>query len=169
MSVPPMGAMAAAFFSYDQVKRSFYMFFFQNPLADIAVAMNDLDFIARLWEDWSPGYPADDDLQHIRESLGDSANLGAALGYYRAMFDPEKQDPAYAEQQMATAQPTPQPTLYLHGANDGCIGAELTIGVEAHLPSEGSRFELVDDAGHFLQLEQPETVNRLILEFLAEA
>jgi pimeloyl-ACP methyl ester carboxylesterase len=33
--------------------------------------------------------------------------------------------------------------------------------------AEGSQFEVIDDAGHFMHVEQPEIVNRLILDFLA--
>ena len=76
--------MAEAFFSYDQLQRSWYMFFFQSPLADMAVPMDDLAFIDRLWADWSPGYDAADDLAHVKDALRDPANLTAALGYYRA-------------------------------------------------------------------------------------
>ncbi|MDQ1375422.1 MAG: hypothetical protein QOJ09_2760, partial [Actinomycetota bacterium] len=119
-AVPPLAAMAEAFFSYDQIKRSFYMFFFQNPLADMAVGMNDLAFIDRLWADWSPGYDATEDLQYVKQSLRQPENLAAAIGYYRAMFDPTKQSPELTTEQAATAGTPPQPTLYLHGADDGC-------------------------------------------------
>ena len=33
---------------------SWYMFFFQHPLAEMAVPMDDLAFVDRLWADWSP-------------------------------------------------------------------------------------------------------------------
>src|SRR3546814_5976831 len=60
------------------------MFFFQHPLADMVVPMDDLAFIDRLWADWSPGYDASDDLPAVKDCLRDPANLSAALGYYRA-------------------------------------------------------------------------------------
>ena len=166
-AVPPLNSLATALLRYDQLRRSWYMFFFQNPLADIAVGLDDLEFIARLWQDWSPGYDAAQDVDHVRDALGDPANLAAAIGYYRAMFQPELQVPELQAAQDAAGAPTPQPTLYLHGADDGCMAADLAEGALAFLPAEGSRVELVADAGHFLQLEQPEVVNRLILEHLA--
>ena len=48
--------------SYDQQRRSWYMFFFQTPFADVALAHDDFAFIERLWRDWSPGwrYPAEE-------------------------------------------------------------------------------------------------------------
>jgi pimeloyl-ACP methyl ester carboxylesterase len=48
------------------------------------------------------------------------------------------------------------------------MGAELIDdGVLASIPAAGSRFEVVPSTGHFLQLEDPATVNRHILDFLA--
>lgn len=168
-AVPPMSAMANAFFSYDQIKRSFYIFFFQSPLADMAVPMNDLEFIARLWEDWcGPGYDAAVDVDHVRAALGDPGNLSAAIGYYRAMFDSSQHLDTYQAEQNAGLLPPAVPTLYLHGDLDGCLGIELTEGVEAGLPVAGSRFEVIEGAGHFLQLEAPEEFNRRVLTFLAE-
>ncbi len=163
-AVPPLNALATAMLGFDQLQRSWYIFFFQNALADVAVGLNDLEFVARLWQDWSPGYDATTDMAHVRDAIGPPENLAAAIGYYRAMLQPELQVPELADLQNAANLPTPQPTLYLHGADDGCMGVELAAGALAFLPAEGSRVEIVADAGHFLQLEQPEVVNRLILE-----
>jgi pimeloyl-ACP methyl ester carboxylesterase len=163
-AVPPLNAVAPAMLTYDQLRRSWYIFFFQNPLADLAVGMNDLDFIARLWQDWSPGYDAATDVDHVRAAIGPPENLAAAVGYYRAMFQPDLQDPELQPLQEACSAPTPQPTLYLHGADDGCMSVDWAGEAGAYLPAEGSRVEIIADAGHFLQLEQPDVVNHLIVD-----
>src|SRR5690606_15591230 len=168
-AVPPMSAMANAFFSYEQVKRSFYIFFFQSPLAEMAVPLDDMAFIAKLWRDWcAPGYDATEDVGHVREALGDPANLAAAIGYYRQMFDSSQHSDAYAAEQVAGLLPPAVRTLYLHGRQDGCLGIELTEGVQDGLPVPGSRFEVMDGVGHFLQLEDPEGFNQRVLAFLDE-
>jgi pimeloyl-ACP methyl ester carboxylesterase len=166
MAVPPAGAVATAFLQYAQLKRSWYMFFFQHPFADGVVPMGDFDFIEGLWADWSPGYDAGDDLPRVKDCLRDPANLAAALGYYRATIGGVGVDPALDAVQAKGAEPTTQPTLYLHGRTDGCMGADLAEGAAAFLPAEGSRLEMVDDAGHFLHLERPAQVNRSVLDFV---
>ena len=168
-AVPPPPALGTHFLTYPQLRRSWYMFFFQNPLADMAVPMDDLAFIDHLWADWSPGYDAAEDLKHVKDCLRNPVNLMAAIGYYRAQFDPSRHVPELEAEQAATGQPLLQPTLYLHGHNDGCIGLEVADEplVLGHLGA-GSRMEVIDGAGHFLQLEQPDTVNRVIMEFISE-
>ncbi|MHB8438813.1 MAG: alpha/beta fold hydrolase [Acidimicrobiales bacterium] len=166
MALPPLGAMAESFFSYDQLKRSFYIFVFQSPLAEMAVAQDDLAFIDRLWADWSPGYDGSWDATQVKEALREPANLAAAIGYYRAMFDPTLHLPQYAEAQMAAGGQPPQPTLYLHGVDDGCLGIDCVGDVMPFL-SAGSVHRNIEGAGHFLHLERPDEVNALILDFLA--
>jgi pimeloyl-ACP methyl ester carboxylesterase len=168
MAVPPPAAIAAGFFSYDQIQRSFYMFFFQLPVAEMVVSANDLDFVARLWKDWSPGYDGSADVAKVRESIGDMERLTAALGYYRATIGGVGQDPALQDIRTAATAPPAKPLLYLHGADDGCIGVDLADGARAVL-TDPSRVEIVPGAGHFLHLEKPDAVHRLILEFLGTA
>jgi pimeloyl-ACP methyl ester carboxylesterase len=165
MAVPPVAAAASTFFSYDQIKRSFYVFFFQTPFAEAAVSADDYRFIDRLWSDWSPGYDASSDVARTKESIGDPERISAAIGYYRAMFDPSVHLPAYEQAQEACAGTPPRPTLYLHGAEDGCMSVEVVADTAAVLP-EGSETVVVTGAGHFLHLEQPDEVEEHVLRFL---
>lgn len=151
-----------------QIKRSWYMFFFQMPMADIAVQANDFAFIDMLWSDWSPGYtPPEDHMRALKDTLGSPGSLAAALGYYRATFSGAPGDPELAAVQGASMAPTPVPTLYMHGIDDGCMGAEL-VGIEALKPyfPAGLDVDMVEGAGHFLHLERPGHVNNRITAFL---
>jgi len=169
LAVPPPSALTTAFFSFDQLRRSWYMFFFQHPLADMAVPLDDLAFVDRLWADWSPGYDAAEDLPKVKEALRDPANLAAAIGYYRATLSGVGVDPSAEIQAIdaAAAGPPPLPALYLHGRDDGCMGADLAETARGVLTAPGSGVEIVDDTGHFLHLERPDVVNKLILDFLS--
>ncbi len=166
MAVPPAGAVAGGFMTYAQLKRSWYMFFFQHALADVVVGMGDLAFIDGLWADWSPGYAASEDLAHVKDALRDPANLAAAIGYYRATLGTVGVDPSLDAVQAKGGEVTAQPTLYLHGRTDGCMGIEVAEMARAFLTAPGSRMEVVDDAGHFLQLERPDVVNQLVVDFI---
>lgn len=166
MAVPPTSIAGASMLQYQQLRRSWYLFFFQLPLADGLVAMNDLAFVEGLWADWSPGYDASVDLARVKVALGDPTNLAAALAIYRATFGNAPTSPDYEDEQAATAVLPPQPTLYLHGTLDGCFGVEVGRLVAPGLDRPGSRFEEVADAGHFLHLERPEAVNDLVVDHL---
>jgi len=153
MAVPPPPVASSAFFHYRQLKRSFYIYLFQTPLAEMVVGADDLVFIDNLWRDWSPSYDAGEDLPHVKDALRSPANLAAAIGYYRAMFSggvlggvPE------------------QPTLYLHGADDGAFLADRVAESSQHL-SVDSQVAVLPGVGHFLHLEQPDVVNKRVIEW----
>lgn len=171
-NVPPFAVFGQIAFRYPQIKRSFYFWFFQMAIAEGIVSANDLAFLDGLWHDWSPGYDAAYDLSRVKECLRDPANLKAALGYYRAFFNPDKfGSPSWSEEQVAVlARPVPQPTLYLHGANDGCIamGPEDIKLVMGSLGA-GSEVARISGVGHFFLVEKPREINERIMRFLARS
>ncbi len=168
MAGPPGRAMGMALATnLNQLKRSWYTFVFQHPLADMVVPANDLAFIDLLWADWSPGFSAAHDIENAKRCLRDPSNLSAALGYYRATLGQGKRTPDLDLIQAAGGRELSQPTLVLHGRNDGCIGVEVAESARELCP--WASVEIVEDAGHFLQLEQPAVVNQHVVDFLTGA
>jgi pimeloyl-ACP methyl ester carboxylesterase len=71
----------------------------------------------------------------------------------------------YTAELHAAGRQAPQPTLYLHGANDGCVAAGLAARAGPFL-APSSRMSVIDGAGHFLHLEKPDEVNSHILTWV---
>jgi pimeloyl-ACP methyl ester carboxylesterase len=165
-SIPPPVIMIAQLSRYEQLKLFWYQFLFLQPLADTIVAADDLDFIGRLWADWSPGFDAAGVLPGVKDSLRDPQRLATALETYRALYDPTRVPAGLEAEAAAVFNPHTQPTLYLHGADDACVPAAVTDGAAAVLPA-GSRVEVVPGAGHFLQYERPDDVAERIAAFVS--
>jgi pimeloyl-ACP methyl ester carboxylesterase len=166
MAVPPSASIGMSLFSYAQLRCSWYTFFFQSPLAEMALPLDDYAFIDGLWRDWSPGYEASWDVARVKEAIGDPDRILAAIGYYRALYDPTTHAPQFADEQAAAFAPTAKPVLYLHGRNDGCMLLG-SIGDPLEFLADGSQVLVLDGAGHFMNVERPDEVNRLVLGFIA--
>jgi len=167
-AVPHGPAVLSAFLGdYDQLRRSWYMFFFQTPFAEAAVPANDFRFLERLWQDWSPGwkYPAEE-MEALKATFRSPGVFQAAIGYYRCTLNPTLQDPALAEIQTLLAMtPVAVPTLFFHGADDGCMGVNLIEGMESFFPG-GLQKHIITGAGHFMHQEKPDEVNGILIDFL---
>jgi pimeloyl-ACP methyl ester carboxylesterase len=154
LAVPPTAALGTGILQYAQLRRSFYVWFIQQVgLAETALL--EAGFWESLWADWSPGYDPTGDIAILREHVT-ADTIAGVVSPYRSTFNPEFADPAAMAETMATTSPPTVPTLYLHGADDGALGAELLGDVTEHLPVPGSAFELVPGVGHFLHLEAPD-------------
>lgn len=147
-----------------QATLSWYIAFNQIPW----IAERSLDrLIPFLWRRWSPGYDAAEDLEHVFSALAARKNRSAALGYYRAAARPRRVPARYRDEQRFAFEAPQVPTLYLHGDKDGCLAVGLTARVRDSLPA-GSDMVRVAGAGHFLQLDEPDLVNKEIAAFLRD-
>ncbi len=170
MSVPPAAtlrtARGAALLRLlpAQLLRSWYISYFQLP---VVPERSGSWIVPLLWRRWSPGYGAAEDLRHVDAAIGAPDRWRAALGPYRTLLRNTSPPARYDELHRWWTAPPLLPTLYLHGADDGCMTAQFTRFVSAALPA-GSDVAVVDGAGHFLQLERPDEVGRRIVEFLRD-
>ena len=164
-SVPPTDDSIDAG-SLAQLRRSWYSFLFQLP--DIAVperivAADEMALIDMLWRDWSPELYAREEIAHAKDALRPAGHLRAAISYYREA--PTRPPNPHSDQGPAIGWQVP--LLYLHGARDGCIGIEALQRIRPRLQPTVD-VAVLEDAGHFVALEQPAAVNELIMKFLGQ-
>jgi pimeloyl-ACP methyl ester carboxylesterase len=136
--------------TWAQLKKSRYMLAFQFWGAEKQF-MRPMR-LENLMQRWSPTwYFGLQDLTHVKANFADPARVKAALGYYRALPSLLFQ----GESWRWLLNPIDVPVHQLHGALDGCIGAEM-FEDQAHLFLQSFERTTWPDAGHFVIQEQPE-------------
>lgn len=176
MSVPPVPAVRRSIGGgVDGVKTlarqavmSWYIAFNQLPWLPERTLDRLIPLLWRRWRLDSAATPVRPDhrldVDHALAALPTRAHRTAALGYYRALRR-LRTHPRYAALRNDWLGEPRSPTLYLHGADDGCMQSRLADTVREVLPA-GSAAAVVAGAGHFLHLDQPDEVNARILAFL---
>ena len=167
------GMMQALVTSAAQQEKSWYMFFFQMPMAVAAVEHDDYELVERLWRAWSPDLEMSDEwFEGLRATFRASGGAATPIQYYRDTFFPPAPEAMAPERAAALgsfmergATGIRAPSLYLQGEGDGCIGPEVADGMEAVMPERFER-ETMAGVGHFLHLEDPDRVHARILGFL---
>lgn len=169
MAIPLSPAFFSSYITNPaQMKRSWYLFFFQSPYAADAFKNNDYAFIDVLWKDWCPDWKDyGEHLKSVKETFRKTGSAEAAVNYYRQSFgNYTLTDPTLLKiQNSFSGKPFNVPTLYLHGQNDGCIGVENVEGMEYLFTGKFEK-QIIPGAGHFIQMEKPEMVNQYILSFI---
>jgi pimeloyl-ACP methyl ester carboxylesterase len=160
MSVPPPAALSTIFNDPAQQQRFFYLFMFQ--VHGVAETLLNDTLIEYLWRTWSPGLEVP---SYVRSLYADPAVRANALRLYRANFDRSLHDPELSSLAPIAQKPASVPMLVLAGALDGCITPDNYADAATAL-APGSRVEIVADAGHFLQLDRPDEVAALALDWL---
>ena len=153
-----------------QLLNSWYMSFFQlRGLADWGVSAADWWFIKRLWKRWSPDYVAPPDvLNSVLNTFRQTGVKKAALGYYRCMYDAFSAPGRASHQLLRCA--VAVPALLITGENDGCIDTRLfETTYRARDFLSDVQLERLSGAGHFAQLEKPDVVTGLLLDFFEKS
>jgi len=148
-----------------QLLRSWYIMYFQLP---VLPEVSGPRVVSALWRQWSPGYDEAEDVRLVHDAIGDQEHWRAAITMYRQNFRATKPPEQYADLHPLFLQPPIVPILYLHGDDDGAVAPDYIAWVERILPPGGEAF-VVEEAGHFLQLEQPDVVARHIIDFIGQA
>ena len=165
LGIPHPFVVAQAFLSPEAIHSVFHFWFFQlQGLPEAAIRANDFAFVDYLWSIWSPGHSDPKQIANVKKAFAEPGAVEAALGYYRAMLDPAKQDPALADVRNAIAKPIEVPTLSLIGARE-LIRASAGESQRAFMAAD-FKFEAVADTSHFMHRERPDEVARLVLDWL---
>jgi pimeloyl-ACP methyl ester carboxylesterase len=140
--------------------RSAYILFFQLPLLpEWLLRAGDFALLEAAWR-WQPartGAFSMADIRRYREALARPGALSAALNYYRALF-------WYPHDSLAPLPPIAVPTLLIWGERDPYLGLPLTEGLSTWV--RDLRVARLPSAGHWVQIDAPARVNRLLLDFL---
>jgi epoxide hydrolase 4 len=162
LNVPHPERMLAGFRTLRQLRKSWYMFFFQIPLLpEWSLTRGGFSFAKRsLRAGSAPQSFTDEDLAQYEQAWSRPGALTGMINYYRAAL---RQSPRGA---LSRLRPIEAPTLVIWGERDQHLGAELAEPKRELVPNV--RMEWLPQAGHFVQHDAAERVNELLIEFLRE-
>jgi pimeloyl-ACP methyl ester carboxylesterase len=167
LAVPPPATLARALRDPAQQQRLFHVFLFMVDGIAETVLNIDRSLVDYLWRTWSPRLTMDHAHRaRVHEMYGDERFIDNALRIYRANFDPSRFDPALVDHGGRTEAVASTPLLVLGGGDDGCIDPRQFVDAHEGL-APGSEVEVLPRVGHFLHLEQPETVAKRVLDWLS--
>ena len=138
-----------------QREKSWYMLLFQfEGIAEQWLSADDF----RNFRAWA----AHPDVDAVVERLAEPGALTASLNLYRAILPPTTLLAPPPE-----LPPVQAPVMGIWSSGDLALTERSMTGSEAHVAGPW-RYERVDGVGHWLQLEAPDEVNALLLDFLGE-
>ncbi|HEV7944194.1 MAG TPA: alpha/beta hydrolase [Solirubrobacteraceae bacterium] len=162
LNVPHTERMLAGFRTLRQLRKSWYMFFFQIPrLPEHLLEREDFSFAKRSLRADSPGAFSDVDLERYAQAWAQPGALTGMVNYYRAAL---RRSPRAALAQLV---PIQTQTLVIWGMRDRHLGSELAAPLPQWVPNV--RMERLPQATHWVQHDEPERVNELLIEFFGGA
>lgn len=146
--------------SFAQLRKSWYMFFFQLPwLPESLSRLRNWDApVQVLIKSSRPGTFTQTDIDTYRQAWAQPKAYRSMINWYRSMLQKPPEPPANSRITV--------PTLLIWGAQDQALGREMAQP-SIDLCDEG-RLIFIEEATHWVQTEEAERVNQLIHAFLVE-
>uniref|UniRef100_A0A8C8SL51 AB hydrolase-1 domain-containing protein n=1 Tax=Pelusios castaneus TaxID=367368 RepID=A0A8C8SL51_9SAUR len=148
-----------------QLLRSSYIFMFQLPrLPELLFSLGDFQLLKQILADGKTGVQTRErrltaqELEAYLFSFSKPGGLTPPINYYRNLFS---RSPMRCQDVLV-------PTLVIWGEKDVYLEAGMISFLEQYLRKH-YRVERVPSASHFIQEDQPHTVNQLIWSFLRES
>jgi pimeloyl-ACP methyl ester carboxylesterase len=140
--------------SIEQREKAWYQLLFQFEAAEQLLMLDGWKLFRDLLRDQG-------DLYRYLADLSRPGALTAGLNWYRANLAPER-----ALEQRPPVPAVAAPTLGLWSSGDNYLTEDGMTRSAEHV-SGPWRYERIEDASHWLQLDRPDRVNPLLVEFLA--
>jgi pimeloyl-ACP methyl ester carboxylesterase len=140
----------------EQLQRSWYMFMFQfEGVAEEWLSRNDFEFLRT-------SIGTGGDVEQYVEDLGRPGALTAGLNWYRANLPPQ----AWISEPPALP-PIQAPVLGVWSTGDNALTEEQMTASQKFV--QGSwHYERIENVGHWIPLEAPDRLNKLLVEFFDE-
>ncbi|MFC7513552.1 alpha/beta fold hydrolase [Herbaspirillum sp. GCM10030257] len=160
LNAPHMQVYMEKVWRTSQFLRSTYVGFFQLPyLPEKLLSAGNFSLVRQMFKTLPACRDAfsDADIAQYVESLSQPGALKAAVDYYRENMMSDGMD-------LARSARTEVPSLVIWGERDPALGLFLLDGVARFAPRV--RIHRIPRAGHWVQNEAPDEVNRALLAFL---
>jgi pimeloyl-ACP methyl ester carboxylesterase len=140
--------------SMEQREKGWYQLLFQfEGVAEHLLVQND-------WKLFRELLTGALDRDRFLEDLAQPGALTAGLSWYRANSDPRHELEPRRDFPSVAA-----PTLALWSSGDPYLTEEPVLGSDQYVTGPW-RYERIDGAGHWMQVDVPERINQLFLDFL---
>jgi pimeloyl-ACP methyl ester carboxylesterase len=163
MNVPHPALMQRGLRTLKQLRKSWYMIFFQlRGVPERVFSLRDYYAIGHAFREMAVHKErfTDDVLEVFKKNAAEPGGLTAMINYYRAI-----------PRALGLAKKRGMPkietkTLMIWGEQDSALGKELTYGTDQLVSDLTLRY--IADASHWVQQDRPDAVNAMLSAFLNE-
>ena len=148
----------------DQLKKSWYMFFFLVPFVpELVMGFNLKKFFETVLRGWAVNKDnfSDDVIENYVNAFKQRDAIKSSMNYYKAGMKL-----AFGGENERQNRKVKAPTLMIWGNGDKVLGEELTEGTEKYIDNT-FKLHIIENCSHWVQNDCPEEVNAVLKDFLS--
>ncbi len=149
--------------NFDQVLRSWYMFFFLVPvIPELLIGWDLRKFFIKILRDWSLNkeHFTDEVIEEYAKAYRQKDAITSSINYYKAGMSIALGGGGERKNRKVKA-----PTLMIWGNGDKMLGEELTEGTGEYIDADFT-LHVIQNCSHWVQSDCPDEVNAVLKDFL---